>query len=245
MKRITAFCISVLMILLLIPAVPVQHAAAADLSEEAVRSAMLALKAQYPEGTPFDNSTFKEFHGGLFSGGGGCAGFAFMLSDAAFGTLPARYYYDYSKIRVGDIIRINNNTHSVIVLYVNADSLTVAEGNYNGKVHWGREIPMSAIKSSSTTYAMTRYPESTAAAKGDVTGDASVSAEDAQIVLQAYVRTISRRPSGLTQAQLAGADVDGSGTVDLDDAQYILRYYVLNVLAGRNVSWNDILRRLR
>lgn len=239
MKRMTALLLSVLMILVLIPAVPKQHAAALDLSEEGVRAAMLALKAQYPDGTPFNSNTYRSFQGGIFSGGLGCAGFAFMLSDAAFGNLPARYYYDYSKIRVGDIIRMNNNGHSVVVLYVNENSITVAEGNMNGRVLWGREIAMSEVRSSSTTYAMTRYPET---AKGDITGDASVSAEDAQLVLQAYVKTLSHRPSGLTQTQITGADVDGNGTVDLKDAQYILRYYVLNGLTGKSVPWSQIIK---
>ena len=143
MKRLASFCISILMLLILLPS---QSAAAADLSEESVRAAMLAMEKQYPEGTPFNNSNFYQWKGGIFSGGYGCAGFAFMLSDAAFGSLPARKYYDYSKIRVGDILRLNNDGHSVIVLYVNADSVTVAEGNFNGKVHWRREISMSTIR---------------------------------------------------------------------------------------------------
>ena len=248
MKRLASICLSLLMILILLPAGAEQKAAAADLSEAGVRAAMLALEARYPEGTPFDNSSFYAWQGGIFSGGYGCAGFAFMLSDAAFGSLPARKYYDYSKIRVGDILRINNDTHSVIVLYVNADSVTVAEGNYNRKVHWRREIPMSTIKSKETVYAMTRYPESQqteppALAKGDLSGDSGISAEDAQIVLQAYVRSLAGKSAGLTQAQLRCADVDGNGIVDVADAQHILRYYAENVLAGRNFSWEYIISK--
>ena len=68
----------------------ISAAATPDLSETAVRNAMLALKASYPEGTPYTNNNYYAWHGGLYSGGYGCAGFAFMLSDAAFGTLPAR-----------------------------------------------------------------------------------------------------------------------------------------------------------
>ncbi len=240
MKRLASFCISILMLLILLPS---QSAAAADLSEESVRAAMLAMEKQYPEGTPFSNSNFYQWKGGIFSGGYGCAGFAFMLSDAAFGSLPARKYYDYSKIRVGDILRVNNDGHSVIVLYVNADSVTVAEGNFNGKVHWRREIPMSTIRNGQTAYAMTRYPEAAPAqAKGDLNGDSAISAEDAQIVLNAYVRTISGFSSGLTQPQLAVADIDGNGSADVSDAQYILRYYVENTISGRSWSWDRIIR---
>ena len=240
MKRLASFCISILMLLILLPS---QSAAAADLSEESVRAAMLAMEKQYPEGTPYDKGNYYAWKGGIFSGGYGCAGFAFMLSDAAFGSLPARKYYDYSKIRVGDILRLNNDGHSVIVLYVNADSVTVAEGNFNGKVHWRREIPMSTIRNGQTAYAMTRYPEAAPAlTKGDLNGDSAISAEDAQIVLNAYVRTISGFSSGLTQPQLAVADIDGNGSIDVSDAQYILRYYVENTLSGRSYSWDRIIR---
>lgn len=241
MKRMLSLWISVMMILILIPAVPSARAAAADLSEESVRAAMLAMKAQYPEGTPFGNDVFKSWKGGIYGGGFGCAGFAFMLSDAAFGSLPARKYYDYTQVRVGDILRLNNDSHSVIVLSINADSFTIAEGNFNSKVHWGRELKKSEVMNGTTTYALTRYPES--AGKGDINGDSAISADDAQIVLRAYVRRISGRAAGLTQAQISAADVDSNGIADLEDAQYILRYYVLNGISHRNVPWSAIIKK--
>ena len=240
MKRAASLWISVLMILILLPVFPAKHAAAADLSETGVRNAMLALKAQYPDGTRFDNSVYRSWNGGIYSGGYGCAGFAFMLSDAAFGSLPAREYHDTNAIRVGDILRLNNNGHSVIVLYVNANSVTVAEGNMNGKVLWGREVPFSEIRGGKMTYALTRYPQS--AGKGDLNGDAQISADDAQIVLQAYVYSISGRAHGLSQAQFSFADINGNGRLDVEDAQNILRYYVLSVVAHRAVSWAELVR---
>lgn len=164
-----------------------------------------------------------------------------MLSDAAFGSLPARKYYDYTQVRVGDILRLNNDSHSVIVLNVNADSYTIAEGNFNSKVHWGRVLKKSEVMNGTTTYALTRYPES--AGKGDINGDSAISADDAQIVLRAYVRRISGRAAGLTQAQISAADVDSNGIADLEDAQYILRYYVLNGISHRNVPWSAIIKK--
>ncbi|MCM1134761.1 MAG: hypothetical protein NC400_04215 [Clostridium sp.] len=121
----------------------------------AIYSAMIGLKSSYPDGTPWTNENFYAWKGGIYSGGYGCAGFAFMLSDAAFGNARARLYYDASQVRVGDIVRMNGNTHSVIVLEVNSDSVTVAEGNYNGGVHWGRKISMSSL--AGADYFMTRY----------------------------------------------------------------------------------------
>lgn len=130
-----------------------------DFSAETIYNAMIALKEQYPEGTRYTNADFYRWKGGYYYGGYGCAGFAFMLSDAAFGDLPARFYYDYSKIRVGDILRVNGDTHSVIVLEVHESYVIVAEGNYNSSVHWGRRITREEINDGSTVHAMTRYPE--------------------------------------------------------------------------------------
>lgn len=129
-----------------------------ELSETKVYEAMTALKTDYPEGMPWTNDNYYEWKGGIYLGGYGCAGFAFLLSDAAFDSLPARQHTDFSNIRVGDIIRMNNNSHSVIVLQVKSDSVIVAEGNFNNSVHWGREISRSSIQETGT-YVMTRYPQ--------------------------------------------------------------------------------------
>ena len=99
-------------------------------TEAEAYSSMIAMKADYPEGMPWTNDNFYAWHGGIFSGGSGCAGFAYLLSDAAFGTLHAREYteIDYDALRVGDILRINGNTHSVIILEKYSDHVVLAEG---------------------------------------------------------------------------------------------------------------------
>lgn len=117
---------------------------------------LVAQKSVFPEGMHWTNDDYCPFKGGIFYGGYGCAAFAFYLSDAAFGNAQARIHTDYNNIRVGDILRIYNDTHSVIVLKVNPDSVTVAEGNYNSTIHWGRVIPKSQIVDSES-YIMTRY----------------------------------------------------------------------------------------
>ncbi len=89
--------------------------------------------------------------------GYGCAAFAFELSDAAFGDLPGRELHEFDNIRVGDIIRVENGNHSVVVLEVYSDKIVVCEGNFNSSVHWGREI--SRTDTSSWTYILTRYPD--------------------------------------------------------------------------------------
>ena len=132
-----------------------------DSRTEELYNAMIAMKETYPEGTPWTNDNMYEWH--ALSGyasvkGYGCAGFAFMLSDAAFGTEAlATEITDVSQVRVGDVVRLNNNTHSVIILAVadNGD-VTVAEGNYNDSVHWGRVIKKADLEKT-FDYLYTRY----------------------------------------------------------------------------------------
>ena len=72
---------------------------------------------------------------------------AFLLSDAAFGDLPARMLteFSFSDVSVGDILRINDDTHSVVVLEVHDDHVVIAEGNYNRSVHWGRTLTAQQV----------------------------------------------------------------------------------------------------
>lgn len=118
---------------------------------------MIALKSKYPEGMRWTNDNYYDWNGGIYWRGYGCAGFAFLLSDAAFGSAPAYIHYDKSRVRVGDILRLNGNSHSVIVLEVHDSYVVVAEGNYNSSIHWGREIPKSEICSRPGDYIMSRW----------------------------------------------------------------------------------------
>lgn len=141
------------------PSYPVPGVPAPE--DQEIYNAMIAMKSSYPEGMHWTNANSYDWNGGIYNTGYGCAGFAFILSDAAFGKLPARKIEgselrSYS-IRVGDILRMNNDSHSVIVLEIAEGGVTVAEGNYNSSIHWGRFIPESELKI--LTYIMTRYPD--------------------------------------------------------------------------------------
>ena len=136
--------------------------------------AMAGLKDQYPEGMTWtnfepygsrgelgDSYTWK---GGKVYGasrGVGCAAFAFILSDAAFGDLPARVIeignFTFEDVKVGDILRVNGGSHSVIVLQKSAGGVIIAEGNYNKTVHWGRALSEAEVLASS--FIITRYPD--------------------------------------------------------------------------------------
>lgn len=143
-------------------------------------AAMIALKDQdaYKEGTTWtndepysDSKGYYHWKGGTIDGVNisavGCVAFAFILSDAAFGNLPARMYaaggFSYEDIKAGDILRVSNDAHTVIVLEVNEAGVVVAEGNistgdHKGKVHWGRAISREEVMKTASHY-ITRYPE--------------------------------------------------------------------------------------
>ena len=142
--------------------------------------AMIALKdrEEYKEGTTWtndepysDSKGYYRWKGGPLGGANivavGCVAFSFILSDEAFGSLPARMYgegaFQYEDIKVGDILRVNNDVHTVIVLEVDEVGVVVAEGNistgdHKGKVHWGRTISKEEVMRTTSHY-ITRYPE--------------------------------------------------------------------------------------
>ena len=91
--------------------------------------------------------------------GFGCAAFALLCSDKAFGDLPSRQHSKFDDIRVGDMLRVRNNTHSVVVLEKKADSVIVTEGNYADTIHWDREITRENLESDKQFYVETRYPK--------------------------------------------------------------------------------------
>ena len=133
-----------------------------NLTEAQVYRKIIAMKSKYPEGTPWTNSNSYVWDCTVFPDtiytGFGCVAFAMILSDAAFGDREGRTVETVrlGNVRVGDILRINGDSHSVIVLEVNADSVVIAEGNYNSSVHWGRTLSRQVVESAD--YLITRYP---------------------------------------------------------------------------------------
>lgn len=85
-----------------------------------------------------------------------CMGFANKLANDVFG-VTSWYKYEsptskqIEKIQVGDIVRVDNNSHSVFVIAKSGNEVTVAEANYpnNCRINWGRKITLST---SNVTY---------------------------------------------------------------------------------------------
>lgn len=142
----------------------------ADYSPEAVYAKMIALKAELPEGTLWTNAntyvlTYPVDNNGYSYNytytGRGCVAFALKLSGAVFGDAPLRKIpkgeFTFEDLRPGDILRLNNDTHSVIILEKKEDSVVIAEGNYNSSVHWGRVLSQNEVMKAD--YIQTQYPE--------------------------------------------------------------------------------------
>ncbi len=218
--------------------------AQASFDEEYVYNAIIALQDKYPDDMEWTNDNFYMWNGGgPYSGGYGCVAFAFILSDAAFGNLPARQVntLDLSAIRVGDIIRYSG--HSVIVLEVHEDYVIVAEGNINSSVMWGRDVSLDELSDGFEHY-LTRYPEeeeetpTPETTLGDVDVNGVVDASDAGDLLVAAAAIGAGNGSGLTAEQTANADVDGNGVLDATDAAWILRYAAYTGTGG-NITMEE------
>ena len=130
--------------------------------EKKLYKKLMGFKKRYPEKTRWNNDVEYRWKGGLYAVSCGCDAFATRLSDELFGDVPARMLKSVpKKLRPGDIIRMENDTHSVIVLRMKGKDVEVAEGNYifrgiGGGVHWGRKIGPKELKKH-FTYLLTRY----------------------------------------------------------------------------------------
>jgi hypothetical protein len=133
-----------------------------DLSERAVRANMRALHSQYPPNMRWTEDNYYQWNGGIWDGANACTGFAFLLSDAAFGDLRARMHTNFDNIRVGDILALDYGTHrhAVIVIGIHKPSemFFIAEGNFNSVISWTRALNLNHIKGRGM-YVLTRYPE--------------------------------------------------------------------------------------
>lgn len=128
-----------------------------EITDDNIRNIIYGLQGDYPEGMYWTNDNLY-YSSVLHIYGYGCVGFALICSDAVFGDLPeSDTYTDFDSIRVGDMLRVNHDTHTVIVLEKRSDSVIVAEGNYNSSIHRGREITSQELLNGNF-YGSTRYP---------------------------------------------------------------------------------------
>lgn len=80
-----------------------------------------------------------------------CYGFSTALTDYLFGGDECTHKWPTHRnidlLCVGDIVRINNDTHSIVITDINGDTITYVDGNgnYDLKVHWDHTISRSAL----------------------------------------------------------------------------------------------------
>ena len=176
-KKTLAFLLAVCLLVSTIPAAAAAPAAGGPSARDGsitiptateATQIMENLKATYPEGKTWTNANEYKWKGGngetgavIAETGAGCVAFAYILSDAVFNELPARMLskgnFKFEDVRVGDILRVNGDAHTVIVLQVVGDSVIVAEGNYSGKIHWGRGMTKDEVNAAD--HFITRYPK--------------------------------------------------------------------------------------
>lgn len=139
-------------------AIPTAFAAGAP-TEAQVYASLMEMKEEYPQDSPWTSRNQYSWNGGGYGKARGCMAFAHMMSDAAFGSLPARQLtrFTIEDVRVGDVLRNGWNSHSVIVTEVHEDYVCIAEGNWNYKVNYERT--WSAAEVAAACYMLTRYPE--------------------------------------------------------------------------------------
>ncbi len=101
-------------------------------------------------------------------------------------------------------------------------------------------VPVTTTSATETTPIITTSA-APAPLRGDVTGDGVVSVDDAQLTLKAYTERIAGNDMKLTDEQIKAADVNGDGEISVDDAQNILIYYVNNTVAGKVLTWDELL----
>lgn len=79
-----------------------------------------------------------------------CYGFSTALTDYLFGGECTHAWPTHRNINllcVGDIVRINGDTHSIIVTGISGDTITYVDGNrdYDLRIHWNQKISRSKL----------------------------------------------------------------------------------------------------
>lgn len=129
-----------------------------EINDDNILEILNEVKNNYPNDMPWTNDNIYTSET-LRIRGLGCEGFALICSDAVFGTLPiSNIHSNFDEIKVGDLIRMDNNTHTVLVIEKKASSVIVAEGNFNNAIKWGREISKQTLENGNFVV-RSRYPE--------------------------------------------------------------------------------------
>ncbi len=123
--------------------------------------------------TPCEHSVYGELYCNFYNGATErlfyadtlcqCLGFASLLSDQIFGTdAPLHVFHDSDLLRVGDHIRLHEYEHSMTVLAMDDEFITLAEANQDYEdclISWTRQISWYELEDLSwDSEYISRYP---------------------------------------------------------------------------------------
>lgn len=113
------------------------------ITEAEVQAVLAQLRIDYPDGSPWGSSD--QWWSPVLGGGAECAGFAYMVSDKIFGTLP-KYEVAMENTRIGDVLDDGPAHHTNVILNdygkavyegeIYAESYYTVDGNVAGEVLW-------------------------------------------------------------------------------------------------------------
>ena len=133
------------------------------ITEETVRSAILALKKTYPHGAVYPAPYGTKSLHRPYTNCDHCAGWAMLCSDAAFGDLSWRRVDNprWEDIRVGDVIDYRNEQsgHAIVVIEKTDDYVKVTESGMYNHARWGGQYPRWWLEQQPGYCLNTRYPE--------------------------------------------------------------------------------------
>ncbi len=141
------------------------------ITEAEVQTVLAQLREEYPHGTPWGRDTRYPGRpdGKGMGGASACQGYAYMVSDRIFGTLPY-YTVTLENSRVGDIMIDKEANHDNIVLndygkdmfegVIYPESYTTTDGNVSGKVVWDKVLFYDEWPAGvGNTRILSRYPK--------------------------------------------------------------------------------------
>jgi len=141
-------------------------------TEDNILEILAEIEAEYPDGTPWDES--KYYYSPTFGAHGGCNAWAFMVSDRIFGDYATyRTHSSLTGVKVGDVVWITlksdpTNQHYFVVTS-DIETVTVGNDNYqrfygcdgnsNGTVSWGLSRYLHTYETKYNIVIYTRHPE--------------------------------------------------------------------------------------
>lgn len=186
--------------------------AAFTITESEIQEKFAAFKKKYPEGTSWaDKKEYKskyKYEGYDIFTGYGCVAFSMELQEyITEGRYEIRKVVCTSDnlpvLHIGDAVRVDNDSHTVVITKVEADghTVSVAEGNIGSAVSWKRTLDLSD-PSNGVSYIDTFWPEGSSE---EATGSTNPTASPTASSTTDATVTPTASPSTQTEADKATA----------------------------------------